>query len=206
MKRWVHPDDDPFPAGVWLRDSEGRSLSSNPIDCIRECVLDTFRLRMNSGDMTRHRGKAETATYILVYLCRRRALAWNLLRIFVPLLRPGALDEQTQGQLEFMFIEHAWPAVFDFDDLAEPRAAEFVSAPSEPFDWPDSLNSLGDGERATMLEYAGLAPLADPARPAIAPWNERWFNLEWLWTESAERPPAHALRTLMESMGRRGRE
>lgn len=186
MKRWVDPRDDellipPIP----IIAENGIVLTSNPVDCIRECVMDAFRLRINAGDQaSENEGKAETCVYILAYLCRRRVLAWNLLKIFVPVLRRGALDAQTRGNIEFMFFEHAWEAVFDYDDLSEPQVSQFVSAPAEPFNWPGSLNSVPDDERHRMLEFASYPPLADPKRPAIAPWNERWFNLAWLWDES----------------------
>lgn len=183
MKRWVDPSDDPWALPIEAIGQDGQLVSSNPIDCIRECLMDAFRLRMNTGDMRRHDGEAVTATYILVYLCRRRAMAWNLLRIFVPLLRPGALDPQTRGNIEFMFIEHAWGAVFDFDDLREPERGQFINEPPEPFDWPRSLNAIDDDTRGAMLDYAGVPPLPDAKRPAIAPWNERWFNLAWLWND-----------------------
>lgn len=204
MKGWTDPQDDPFGPLVSAIDGKGDPVERSPVECIRACLQQVFRFEWGSGDFSHNAGKGETAEYILVYLCPRRGLAWNLLKIFVPLLRPELWDDQFRWRLEHMFFEHAWAAVFDFDDLEEPRASEFVSARSEPFDWPGSLNSVSDEERRAMLEYAGLPPLADPERPAIAPWNERWFNLEWLWNESAERPPADALRDFVKSLDRGG--
>src|SRR5690606_5464587 len=110
-------------------------------------------------------------------LCPRPELAWELLRIFVPILRPGLWDDELRWYLELMFFEHAWEAAFDFDHLREPQLRE-------DFDWPGSLNHLDEAERNAMLAYAALAPLPDAVRPAVASWNERWVTLAWLW----ERP------------------
>lgn len=146
----------------------------DPEECIRELLEVVFRREGNFGSFEDRAGDAVTSVYILVYLCARPELAWELLRIFVPILRPGLWDDELRWYLELMFFEHAWEAVFDFDHLREPEL-------HEDFDWPGSLNHLDDAERNAMLAYAGLEPLPDPERPAVAAWNERWFDVAWLW-------------------------
>ncbi len=96
----------------------------DPQGCIRELLEVVFRREGNFGSFENRAGDAVTSVYILVYLCPRPELAWELLRIFVPILRPGLWDDELRWYLELMFFEHAWEAAFDFDHLREPQLRE----------------------------------------------------------------------------------
>ena len=170
-----HMTDLDLDEGDWLPEITPPLL--DPVTSgIAPFLVDYFELDRHRGEVAHPSGTSETAVYLLVYLCPRPALAWNLLRIFVPLLRPGLWDADLRSQLGFDFLELAWAATFDHEgELEEPTEYE-------DFDWPGSLNELGADARQRMLDFADLPALADPARPSVAPWN-RVFDLAWLWAD-----------------------
>jgi hypothetical protein len=148
-----------------------------PIDTIRTFVSSVLRFDERFfGTWEFQPTDIERAVYILVYLARSHEAARGLIEVFVPLLRSGLWDDAFRHKLANTLFDHAGHLVWDVDEVEAPD-------PHEDFDWPGSLNDLSYAEQARLLALGGVPALVDPARPAVARWNQDWLNLDWLWDE-----------------------
>ncbi|MEM8605882.1 MAG: hypothetical protein AAGF92_02155 [Myxococcota bacterium] len=152
----------------------------DPIDTIYEFLFAAFRMEWDIAGPLATEVDYERALYILTYLSRSHEAAREIVRVFVPVLRPGLWEREFRLRLISAFFDIAQGLVWEADEVAPPE-------PGADYDWPGNLNSMNSAAREELLSYAGVSRLDDPMRPSIRPWNEGWMSFHWLWREAAAR-------------------